>query len=65
MQYEQTQAIGAAVAFLECDGLLAPSARWTCETLALFVDNHAGRLEAVSTEEVDWPKRARANDLLV
>ena len=27
MNYERTQQIGAAVAFLECDGLIAPSAR--------------------------------------
>ena len=66
MGYERSQAIGAAVAFLECDGLLAPSARWSCETVVLFMDNHAdNRLEVLATEEaIDWLTWARANDLL-
>jgi len=38
--YEQTQRIGDAVAYLGCDGLLAPSARWACENLVLFTENH-------------------------
>ena len=64
ISYERSQAIGAAVAFLECDGLLAPSARWSCETVVLFLDNHANRLELLDTEAVDWLTWARANDLL-
>lgn len=66
INYERGQAIGAAVAFLECDGLLAPSARWSCETVVLFMDNHAdNRLEVLATEEaIDWLTWARANDLL-
>ena len=64
--YERTQEIGAAVAFLECDGLLSPSARWSCENLVLFMDNHAqdNRLETLDTEEVDWIEWARSNGLL-
>lgn len=66
INYERSQAIGAAVAFLEYDGLLAPSARWSCETVVLFVDNHApdNRLEVLADEAVDWLTWARANDLL-
>ncbi len=64
--YARTQEIGAAISFLECDGLLAPSARWSCENLILFMDNHAQdyRLEALNTEEVDWIEWARTNKLL-
>ena len=39
--YQRMQEIGAAVAFLECDGLLVPCARWDCENLVLFTENHA------------------------
>ena len=61
-----TQQIGAAVEFLGCDGLLAPSARWSCENLILFPDSNAfgATLEAVSTEEVDWIDWATANGLI-
>ena len=38
--YHRTQEIGAAVAFLGCDGLMVPSARWNCENLVIFADNH-------------------------
>lgn len=67
ISYERSQAIGAAVAFLECDGLLTPSARWSCETVVLFLDNHVpdNRLEVLDTEAVDWLTWAKANNLLV
>jgi len=54
--YARTQEIGAAVAFLECDGLIAPSARWPCENLMLFLEHHTphGKLELIRSEEVDW-----------
>jgi len=54
--YQRTQEIGAAIAFLECDGLLAPSARWSCENLMLFMVNHAlhEKLELEKSETVDW-----------
>lgn len=56
LNYARTQQIGAAVAFLECDGLIAPSARWSCENLMLFMDNHRlkERLDLKHTETVDW-----------
>lgn len=52
-----TQRIGAAVAFLELDGLIAPSARWDCENIMLFLNNHdvvETILTVKASEEVDW-----------
>lgn len=37
--YGQTQQIGAALKFLGCDGLVAPSARWDCANLMVYTDN--------------------------
>ena len=61
VNYHRTQAIGAAVAFLDCDGLIVPSARWNCENLVLFAENHSlnSRLETISSEEVDWQAWAK------
>jgi hypothetical protein len=67
VNYAQTQRIGAAVAFLGRDGLIAPSARWTCDHLILFTDNLApatDSLQRISTEEVDWLAWARERDLI-
>ena len=59
----RTQEIGAAINFLGCDGLIAPSARWNCENLMLFFDNlHSDTdIELVTTEEVDWQTWSREN----
>jgi len=56
VNYHRTQEIGAAVGFLGCDGLIVPCARWDCENLVLFTENHAldNRLEVLSSEEIDW-----------
>ena len=56
VNYAWTQAIGAAVAFLGCDGLIVPSARWSCENLVIFLDNHRLQqvLELEQSDEVDW-----------
>lgn len=56
VNYERTEKIGAAVAFLGCDGLIAPSARWDCNNLTLFLENHAlhEKLDLVRSEEVNW-----------
>ena len=66
LYYHRTQEIGAAVAFLGCDGLMVPSARWDCENLVLFMDSHKlnNRLEALANEAVDWQTWARDAGLL-
>ena len=63
----RTQEIGAAVEFLGCDGLIAPSARWSCDNLILFPDRMGidATLEVVTSESVDWLAWAIANGLLV
>jgi hypothetical protein len=63
LNYRRTQQIGSAVAFLECDGLIAPSARWSCDNLMLFMNNHAlaDKLELESSEVVDWIAWGRAH----
>jgi hypothetical protein len=67
LNYEKTQEIGAAVAFLGCDGLIAPSARWSCENLMLFPMNHAfeSELRVVSSEEIALKEWAREHEFLV
>jgi hypothetical protein len=64
IDYPRTQQIGSAVAFLECDGLIAPSARWTCENLMIFTQNHGllGKLDLEATEPEDWISWARTHD---
>ena len=53
--YQRTQQIGAAINFLGLDGLIAPSARWDCDNLMIFGDNHTlgERLETLSSERVE------------
>ncbi len=62
--YRRTQEIGAAVAFIGCDGLIAPSARWSCDNLILFTDNLAMEIgmETKGVEEVDWLDWAKSAD---
>ncbi len=64
--YSRTQEIGAALAFLELDGLIAPSARWSCHNLMIFTANHAlnERLEVIDTEEIEWRSWAKAQGFL-
>lgn len=58
-----TQAIGAAVKHLGCDGLIAPSARWPCDNLMLFTERLAddAAIAVVSSETVDWLAWAAAH----
>lgn len=64
--YERTQLIGAGLAFLGADGLIAPSARWPCTNLMLFTDNHklSETLEVVADEQVGWRAWATTHGLL-
>lgn len=62
----RTQEIGAAVEFLGCDGLIAPSARWGCDNLMLFPERMGGdaTLELIHSETVDWIAWAKDKALL-
>lgn len=61
LDYTKCQEIGAAVAFLECDGLIAPCARWDCDNLMVFTDNHSllSDLRVVESTELAWQGWAR------
>lgn len=63
VNYQRTRAIGAAAAHLECDGLIAPSARWSCDNVMVFFTNLIGTDESailLDTNEVDWLAWAKA-----
>ena len=64
--YDRTQKIGTALVFLGLDGLIAPSARWSCDNLMVFGDNHAltEKLEAVDEEQVEWRGWAQTHGIL-
>lgn len=67
VNYEQTQRIGAAVAFLEYDGLIAPSARWDCDNLMIFSTHHSmddENLKVITTRQVDWLAWAREHKFI-
>jgi hypothetical protein len=64
INYGRTQQIGAEVASLGCDGLVAPNARWACENLVIYMDNvPLDRAFAVigeaSVNWIDWARRNR------
>ncbi|MCW5656733.1 MAG: RES family NAD+ phosphorylase [Burkholderiaceae bacterium] len=63
---ERTQQIGAAIDYLGCDGLIAPSARWPCDNLMLFARRFSAenKLERRGIEEVAWVEWGRANGLI-
>jgi hypothetical protein len=64
LDYRRTQEIGDAAFFLGFDGLIVPSARWSCQNLALFTDRFAPEdLTVEASEVVDWPawRREAAN----
>lgn len=64
--YTRTQQIGAALAFLEVDGLIAPSARWGCDNIMVFQDNHdrINNILAGPEERLNWRTWAEANGIL-
>jgi hypothetical protein len=64
--YSRTQLIGAALAFLGLDGLIAPSARWRCDNLMIYQSNHLlnERLEVIEEAQIDWRAWARANGFI-
>ena len=64
--YRSSREIGAAVAFLGCDGLIVPCARWDCDNLVIFMENHdlSNHLSVIASEEVDWKAWARDTGFL-
>lgn len=53
--YNRTQEIGAAAAFLGFDGLIAPSARWNCQNIVLFLDSiNLEEVQTVAVQPVSW-----------
>lgn len=61
--YEGTQRVGAAINFLELDGLIAPSARWECDNLMIFANRHSidAKLAISDSEPIpfeEWIKLA-------
>ncbi|MGE0284586.1 MAG: RES family NAD+ phosphorylase [Rhizobiaceae bacterium] len=60
--YVRTQEIGAAAAFLGFDGLIAPSARWDCQNIVLFLDAiDLDEMKTVSVEPIDWKAWRKTN----
>ena len=64
--YGLTQSIGAALAFLGLDVLIAPSARLACDNLMIFAENHLlnERFEVIDAEQVEWVSWAQRHGLL-
>jgi RES domain-containing protein len=55
LSYARCQEIGDAAQFLGFDGILAPSARWDCHNLVLFLDRiEPDALRVEESEAVDW-----------
>lgn len=62
----RTQEIGVAVEFLDCDGLIAPSARWGCDNLMLFPERMGtdATLQRMRSETIDWIAWGKDNGML-
>jgi RES domain-containing protein len=62
-EYPRTQEIAEVAHFLDCDGLMVPSARWPCANLVLFRDRLAPTaIEVVKDHGViDWASWRKAN----
>lgn len=56
VEYIATQAIGEAVHFLGCDGLMVPNARWNCQNLVIFADRVSPGSVVASEDagSIDW-----------
>ena len=60
-EYSRTQDIADAADFLGFDGIIAPSARWRCQNLILFMDKFTpADLTVVTSEPVDWTQWQKA-----
>lgn len=55
MLYGRTQEIADAAAFMGFDGLIAPSARWPCRNIVLFLDAiDLDDVEEIRSDRIDW-----------
>ena len=55
--YDRTQEIADAASFMGFDGIIAPSARWDCQNIVLFLDNiDLDDIEEVGATSIDWTK---------
>ena len=55
MLYNCTQDIAAAAAFMGFDGIIAPSARWKCSNIVLFLDAvDLDDIEEIHSDPVNW-----------
>ena len=60
--YDRTQEIAAAASFLGFDGLIAPSARWECQNIVLFLDAiDLEGIRTISSAPVDWKAWRQGN----
>lgn len=57
MLYGRTQEIAAAASYMGFQGIIAPSARWACNNVILFLDKLGDpddAIEEISSTTVDW-----------
>lgn len=64
--YPRTQEIGSTLAWLGLDGLIAPSARWNCDNLMIFTDNHTlgEKLEPIDHNLIEWRAWAQQHGII-
>jgi len=62
-EYPRTQQIAEVAHFLDCDGIIAPSARWNCTNLIIFCDRiPPSALEIVNDHGIiDWAAWQKSN----
>ncbi len=53
--YDRTQEIADAAAFMGFDGIIAPSARWACQNVILFLDRiDLDEIQILGSDPIDW-----------
>lgn len=64
--YHRSQEIGSTLAWLGLDGLIAPSARWNCDNLMIFSDNHTlgHKLDPIGVELIEWRAWAERHGII-
>jgi len=55
MLYDRTREIASATEFLGFNGLIAPSARWDCNTIVIFLEGFdLDEIAELSSTPIDW-----------